>query len=143
MVTKASGGQITGLLALTFEAESALAAGDPVMGSGDYECDKYDGTSPFLGICSVPNVKRTDGAFPTANTPGACTVEVPGYFVREVVANAAVTAGKYVVIDATSRKYKMFTAGGTYNTADRDREIVGIALTAAAALDDKIDVLFI
>jgi len=151
MTTKATGGKITGLLALTMEGQVALSVGDPVMVTGDYECDPYDGTSPFVGVVSVANVKRdaATGNYPVANAPGDCTVEVRGLFVRQCVAAGAVTAGKYVVIDGTNQKFAELTeqglAEGTPNTftGDPDREIVGIALTAAAAEDDLIDVLFI
>ena len=100
MTTKSVGGKITGLLALTLEATTALAVGDPVHVSGDYQVAKADGSKSCIGYVSVKNVRRGTGAsaglYPVANTPGDVTVEARGYAVKSFVAAAAITAGQDV-----------------------------------------------
>lgn len=151
MVTKTAGARITGLLALTFEAQEDLSVGDPVSVTGDYEVSKYDGDKPFVGTVSVANVTREAGSgnFPVANTPGACTVETPGFFVEKVTASGEIAAGAFVVPDESDHpKYRELVElgleEGDPNTfsGDHDRSIVGIALVGAAADDDEIDVVF-
>lgn len=132
MTTKSAGGKVTGILALTLEGQEALAIGDPVHITGDYECEKADGTKPVVGYVSVANVKRstTTGFYPTANVPGDVTVEAFGWSVRTFVSGGAITAGTKVGVSATS---KLEAADGTND--------VGIALTGAAGVDEDVDVL--
>lgn len=107
MTTKAAGGKITGLLALTLEAQSALNVGDPVHITGDYSCDKADGTKPVVGFVSVANRRRGTfaegkaGVYPVNAVPGDVTVEAMGYMVMTLVAGTGgVTAGAPVAIGA-------------------------------------------
>jgi hypothetical protein len=132
MTTKAAGGKITGLIALTLEAQSALEVGDPVMVTGDYECDLADGSQPIVGIVSVRNVGRgANGAYPVAVTPGDVTVEARGWLVVTKLSGGAITAGTGVGINATGD----LVADGT-GVAH-----LGIALMGATGAGTKIDVL--
>jgi hypothetical protein len=93
MTTKLAGGKITGLLALTCEAQYAAEIGDPVMVTGPYEVSLMDGSRPLLGHISVANKGRVGGTFPAAITPGQCTVEALGFYVRRAAAGADIAAG--------------------------------------------------
>lgn len=99
MTTKATGGKITGLLALTVEAQEALDVGDVVMLTGDYEVNLSDGTG-VLGRVSVSNKKRISGVMGTSvgnpKVPGDVTVEVPGFFVAQMELGATLAAGAQV-----------------------------------------------
>lgn len=134
MVTKSSGGKITGLLALTVEAQEALEIGDFVHLVGDYEVEKADGTLPILGCVSVTNKGRVSNVMGTsvgnAVVPGAVTVEARGLMVRTVVAGGTIAAGEAVGVGAAGA---ILPAGvGVSN--------IGIALTGGDE-DDEIDVL--
>lgn len=147
MTTKASGGKITGLLALTLEAQSALAVGDPVHIVGDYMCDKADGSLPVVGFVSVRNVGRgtvlppnanpNAGFYPVANVPGDVTVEALGLSVRTLTASGAVTIGHRVAIGAAGT----VVDGGASGAAPGGTAIVGIALEAASGAGVTFDVL--
>lgn len=104
MTTKATGGRITGLLALTCEAQDALDIGDCVQLVGDYEVEAADGTGTLLGVVSVSNKKRVSTVMGTsvgnANVPGDVTVETPGFFVRQMRLGATLAAGARVGIGA-------------------------------------------
>ncbi len=135
MTTTAAGGKITGLLALTCKAATgvSLVVGDWVEITAAYEVNKQTtGTKPILGVVTVGSVKRVAGAYPVANPGGDVTVDVPGFMVRTVKSSAAITAGTRVGIDQTNQKLKV--AG----TAVAN---IGIALTAATAADQDVDVL--
>lgn len=134
MTTKTSGGRITGLLALSMEAEVALNVGDPVMGSGDYECILNDGTKPLIGHVSVANKAPTRGtATRAAEVPGPVTVEARGFYVRKCLASAAIAAGAPVGYGA---------AGALAAVALGNAAECGVALTASTAGAQYIDVLF-
>jgi hypothetical protein len=103
MTTKTAGGQITGLLALTCEAQEATERGDAVHLVGDYEVELADGTKPVLGYVSVSNKRgRVSSVMGTsvgnAVVPGDVTVEAPGFFVREMELGATLAAGVEVGI---------------------------------------------
>lgn len=150
MTTKKAGGKITGLLALTMEAQVALKIGHAVHVIGDYEVTKADGTKPVLGTVSVSNHnRRVSDAFSTsvnnAEVPGDVTVEARGFYVKTFKSAAAITAGSWVVIGADDangmtriRAYDPTAAPGAADTAD---EVIGIALMGVAAADLDIDVL--
>jgi hypothetical protein len=130
MTTKAAGGKITGLLALTLEAQSALNVGDPVHMVGDYMCDKADGSKPVVGFVSVANRRRglfsegKAGVYPVANVPGDVTVEARGYQVLTLTAGTGgVTDGALVGIGAAGTAVATGTGVAT----------IGIALESAAA----------
>lgn len=137
MVTKASGGKITGLLALTMEASVALQVGNFVHVSGDYTVALADGSKPILGKVSVRNVKSTStatsAAYGVAEVPGPVTVEARGLSVEEVTAGAAVVAGDKVGIAANGTIQTMGVGAGLME--------IGIALMAAAGSGSKFDVL--
>ena len=137
MTTKQSGGRITGLLALTFEAQVAMQRNDPVMVTGDYEVGIADGTKPVVGFVSVSNVKRTSTEAaqtgPVPNVPGDVTVEARGLMVLELQSGAAIAAGAPVGINATGDLVAVADAGVL--------GYVGIALTATTAANQAIDVL--
>lgn len=134
MTTKTQGGRITGLLALSFEAEVALEVGDAVQGSGDYECVLADGTKPVIGICSVANKEPVRGvATRPAQVPGDVTIEAIGFMVRSLVAGAAIAAGVSVGYDAT---------GALVGVALGAANECGVALTSTTAAGQKLDVLF-
>lgn len=133
MTTKASGGRITGLLALTVESSVALVVGDPAHVTGTYTVAKADGSKPVLGHVSVANVKRAagTGAYPVSNVPGDVTVEARGFEVRTVTSGAAFGAGVEVGVGADSKYY---AAGANVATT-------GISLQAAGAANAAVDVL--
>lgn len=131
MTTKASGGKITGLLALTMEATAALAVGDPVHVSADYTVAKADGTKPVLGHVSVANKKRLAGAYPVDNPGGDVTVEARGFSVRTIVSGGIIAVGSEVGHGAAGA---LLAAGAGVST-------VGIALMGAAGAGTSIDVL--
>ena len=133
MVTKAAGGKITGLLAITLEAQVALNVGDPVMVTGPYECGLADGTKPVVGFVSVANKMRQAGTgnFPVNKVPGDVTVEARGVMVRRMTSGGAFAAGANVGIGAAGA---LLAAGGGVAT-------IGIALMPAAGAAVKVDVL--
>jgi hypothetical protein len=135
MTTKLAGGKITGLLALTLEAQVALEIGDPVMVTGDYECGLADGTKPVVGFCTVANkgttntiMSRTVG---TPVVPGDVTVDVRGYMVRTITSGGAFAAGVGVGIDAA----------GDLVADGAGVAHVGVALLASTGAGERIDVL--
>lgn len=144
MTTKASGGKITGLLALTMEAQVALTTGQWVHVTGDYAVNLADGSRPVLGHVSVANTRRESDPnytrYPVSEVPGDVTVEARGLYVKETAAAGVIAAGAWVVVAADNRvrAYDPTAAPGAADTAD---EIIGIALTGAAAAGDLIDVL--
>jgi hypothetical protein len=128
VTTKITGGKVTGLLALTVEAQAGLEIGDAVHLTGPYEVNLADGTKPVLGTVSAANKKRSGSSFPVANTPGDCTVEARGLFVATSTAGAGgITAGLLFKPDpaAPGKKFIIAAAG--------DAGVCGIALTTAAA----------
>lgn len=116
MATKQSGGKITGLLALTMEAQESIDFNDPIHVVGDYEVEKADGTRPVLGYASVINRGRVGTAYGTsvnnAVVPGDITVEARGLMVVEVEAGAPCDAGVDVAVGSDSLHYPA-VAGGT------------------------------
>lgn len=137
MTTKAAGGKITGLLALTLEAQSALNVNDPVHITGDYMCDKADGTKPIVGFVSVANRRRGTyaegkaGLYPVNAVPGDVTVEARGYMVMTLTAGTGgVTAGNLVGVGAAGAI--LAPGAGVAN--------MGIALESATA-GNKFDCL--
>lgn len=104
MVSKGSGGKITGLLALTVEAQEAMDVGDIAMITGDYEVNLADGTAPVLGRVSVSNKGRISNVMGTSVgnpvVPGAVTVEVPAFFVSTETLGAVLAAGAEVGVNA-------------------------------------------
>jgi hypothetical protein len=147
MATKQHGGKITGLLALTVEAQEAINRNDPVHLVGDYEVEKADGTKPVLGFASVVNRKRVNTVTSTtvgvANVPGDITVEARGFMVLELTAAGTIGAGDSVAINGDSEVIA-FTEEFAYDDPDvtvtRSGAEFGIALTSADA-DEKLDVL--
>lgn len=136
MTTKTRGGAITGLLALTVEAQVAMEIGDAVHVTGPYEVGLANGTKPVLGVVSVANKAPQFGAaVRDPLVPGVVTVEARGFFVRTIEVASVVTAGQGIVYAAAGP-----VAAGT---AGAGTEIVGIALTAATAAGQLIDILFI
>jgi hypothetical protein len=135
MTTTASGGKITGLLALTMVGSTALALGDFVMVTGDYTVSLADGTKPVIGHVSVRNVKRTSDAnstsYPVNNPGGDVTVEAIGFYVKVHPAGAAITAGEGVGMNATGQLVP--DGAGVAH--------LGVALTGAAAAATNVDVL--
>lgn len=133
MATTAAGGKITGLLALTFQTDAELEVGDWVEVVDAYEVAKQTtGTKPLVGVVTVANKTRVGNAYPEGNPGGNVTVDVPGFMVRTVKSAGAVTAGTRVGIAQASQK---LAAAGT-GVAN-----IGIALTAATAADQDVDVL--
>lgn len=137
MTTKASGGKITGLLALTMETNQTLRVGDYVQMNDDYEVVIADGTAPVLGKVSVSNIRgrtATDTVitYGVAVTPGDVTVEARGFYVDPIVVGADVVAGTEVGIDS----------GGLLAPAGVGVSTIGIALMAGLlANNDVVDVL--
>jgi hypothetical protein len=129
MTTKLSGGKITGLLALSLEAEYAGEIGDYVHVTGDYECNLADGTKPVLGKVSVSNKGRVGSDYPVAVNPGPVTVDT-------VVAGGVIPAGSAIGPDPANpgRKFVAVALGAASS--------VGIALTGAGASGTKFDALF-
>lgn len=120
MVSKNSGNKITGLLALTCEAQEATSVGDPVHLTGPMEVELADGTKPVLGYVSVANTKRTNSLMGTSVgnplVPGPVTVETPGFFVRDMVAGATIEAGEEVGVGSDQKVYPLNGAGTTGGT---------------------------
>lgn len=138
MATKTKGGKITGLIALTVEANYAAEIDDAVHLVGDYTVGPADGTKAVLGLVSVPNKGRVGATFPAPIVPGDCTVEARGLYVRTVVAGAGgVVAGQQIKPDGTGKKYITSAAdvNGVFGPGT-----CGIALTGAAA-NAKFDLL--
>lgn len=137
MTTKAAGGTITGILALTLEATVALNRGDPVHITGDYTCAKADGTKPVVGFVSVANrrygtfAEGKAGSYPVNAVPGDVTVEAIGFMVLTLVAGTGgVTAGAPVAVGAA----------GIIVAAGAGTSTFGVALETATA-GNKFDVL--
>ncbi len=137
MTTKKAGGVIRPYFALTLEATYAAAVGDPVMITGDYECDKADGSKEVIGKISAitKKVPAAGGNREVAN-PGDVTVEAFGYGVLTFTTktNQAITAGDKVAVDSNG---ELVPAGSGTAT-------VGIALhgvTATASTKKQVDVL--
>lgn len=134
MTTKSTGNRITGLLALTFEADYAAVQGDHVFVSDDYTVSLCTGAERPIGYVSVANVKRTGPAYPTPDVPGDCTVEVPGFAVVQGVSSAAVAAGDAVGISADGKR--------VVTVADKNAvNYVGTALTSTTGANQKLDFL--
>jgi hypothetical protein len=132
MTTKTAGGRITGLLALSMEAQDAFEVGDAVIVTGDYEVDVPDGSSPILGHVSVANKTPTHGVATRApEVPGPVTVEAIGFYVRKCVAGGTIAAGAAVGYDNA----------GVLKAAGSGVVTCGLALMGGA-LNDEIDVLF-
>lgn len=135
MTTQRSGGKITGLLALTMEAQVALDVGDFVHIVGDYEVALADGSKPVLGHCSVSNKKRVSSVMGTSvgnpNVPGDVTVEARGLYVKPVIAGGAFGAGVEVGIGAANT---VVAAGAGVAT-------IGISLMASTGDGDDVDIL--
>lgn len=135
MTTKTAKGKITGLLALTMEAQVATDIGDPVHIVGDYEVEIADGTKPVLGFVSVSNKQRISTSMSTsvgnAKVPGDVTVEARGLMVRTIPSGGAFAAGAEVGIDING---DLVAAGAGVAT-------VGISLMAAAGAGEDVDVL--
>lgn len=133
MTTKTTGGKITGLLALTLEAQAALAVGDPVHISGNYECGKADGSKPVVGFVSVANVRRSaaTGFYPSANAPGDVTVEARGLMVLTFTAAIATAAG--VAVGINNAQKVVIDGGGVAH--------IGVTLTLTGGTNLPIDVL--
>jgi hypothetical protein len=135
MATKTAKGKITGLLALTMEAQVATDVGDAVHVTGDYEVGLADGTKPVLGFVSVANKGRVSTAMGTsvgnAVVPGDVTVEARGLMVRTIPAGGPFTAGVDVGINASG---DLVVAGAGVAT-------VGISLMASGGAGDDVDVL--
>lgn len=121
MATKQSGGKITGLLALTMEAQESIDFNDPIHVIGDYEVEKADGTRPVLGYASVINRGRVNTVYGTsvnnAVIPGDITVEARGLMVVEVEAGAPVDAGVDVAVGSDSLHYANVSPGTPANEA--------------------------
>jgi hypothetical protein len=136
MTTKVKGGAITGLLALTVEAQVAMNVGDAVHVTGPYEVGLANGTKPVLGVVSVANKAPQFGTTTRgALVPGVVTVEARGFFVRTTLVAGIITAGQGITYAAAG-----VVAVGTVGAGT---EVVGIALTASTAAGQTIDILFI
>lgn len=150
MTTKTFGGKITGLLALTCEAQEATNVGDWVHLVGDYEVELADGTKPVLGKVSVANKQRISSVTGTsvgnAKVPGDVTVETPCFFVSREVAGETIAAGDLVAVGAGNRLVTAATAaqdevyqitieatGGTYTITYDGQTTSALAFNAAAA----------
>lgn len=134
MTTKTAGGRITGLLALSCEAQVALETGDGVMITGDYEVGLCDGTKPLLGNVSVANKAPVRGtADRPAEVPGPVTVEAIGFYVLTLLAGGAIPAGSPVGYNAT---------GDLVAVPLGDPSERGVALTGTTGIGQKLDVLF-
>lgn len=135
MTTKRSGGKITGLLALTMEAQVATDVGDWVHIVGDYEVGLANGSKPVLGHVSVSNKKRVSTVMSTTvgvdNVPGDVTVEARGLYVQRVLAGGAFAAGVEVGIGA----------GNTVVAAGAGVATIGISLMASTGSGDDVDIL--
>lgn len=134
MTTKRPKGKITGLLALTVEAQVATDIGDWVHVMGDYEVALADGTKPVLGRVSVSNKKSTTSPMARTvgvpNVPGDVTVEARGLYVVTEIAAGAFAAGVEVGVGAGG----VVAAGTGVST-------IGIALMASTGAGDEVDIL--
>lgn len=134
MTTKTAGGRITGLLALSCEAEVALQKGDPVMVVGDYEVALADGTKPMLGSVGVANKAPVHGvATRPAQVPGPVTIEARGFYVQTRIASAAFAAGVGL----------RHGAAGALVAAAAGERIDCISLVHSTAAGQKIDVIYV
>lgn len=120
MTTKTPGHKITGLLALSLEAQYAAEVGDAVMISDDYECVRADGTKPVIGRVSVPNKKRTSSISGTsvgnADNPGDVTVEARGFYVDTTTQTGSpFDAGVSVGFGADNKLHALASAGTPTN----------------------------
>lgn len=135
MVTKSSKGKITGLLALTMEAQIATDVGDWVSVTGDYEVGLSDGTKPVLGHVSVSNKKRISTVMETSvgnpNVPGPVTVEARGLYVQTVEAGGAFAAGVAVGV----------AGDNTIQAVGAGVSEIGISLMASTGAGDEVDIL--
>lgn len=131
MTTKSAGGKITGLLALTFEAQVAMEVGDPAMIVGDYEVGVADGSKPVVGFVSVANVGRNGPLYPVPNVPGDVTVEARGFYVRRFTSGGAFAAGVDVGVNAT----------GDLVAVGAGVARVGVSLMAAGGVGEDVDCL--
>lgn len=138
MTNKNAGGRVTGLLALTCEAATALRVGDHVALTGPYTVGLADGTAPVLGRVSVASKKRVLGGELAGSSivhgvAGAeVTVEVPGFAVHTHPAGAAITAGTPVGINGSGA-----LVGVAFGAVNR----IGLALSATTAAGQSIDYL--
>lgn len=131
MTTKTSGGKITGLVALTCEAQVNLAVGDFVHLTGPYEVALADGSKPVLGYVSVKNALRTGSLPSDPQTPGDVTVEARGVGVKKHLSGGAFAAGAEVGIGAA----------GALLAAGVGVASIGIALIGATGAGQSVDVL--
>lgn len=139
MTTKGAGGRITGLLALTLEAQVALEKGDPVMITGDYECGLANGTKPMMGTVSVANKEPVRGvATRPAQVPGDVTVEARCFYVRTLIAAGAIAAG--VGFRHAAAGAIVAVAADAVGLAAR---IDGIVLSGASGAGEAIDVAYV
>lgn len=136
MTTKSAGGKITGLLALTVEAQEALDVGDVVHLVGDYEVEIADATKRTLGVVTVANKGRVSSVMGTSVgnpvVPGDVTVDVPGFMVRTMTLGGTVAAGDPVGLNG---------AGEAITVAAGHISEFGIALTGGDD-GDLADVLW-
>lgn len=143
MTTKRSGGNITGLLALTVEQQEECEPWTAVHLVGDYEVEKADGSKPILGLVSVGAYGRVGSGLGTSVgnpiVPGQITVEVPGFMVRRVTLGGTVAAGANVGVNSTN-EFVAYT--GVPGTAGNSATVkfIGLALMGGDDGDD-IDLL--
>ncbi len=159
MTTKNFGGKITGLLALTLEAQFAAEIGDWVELSDDYEVVKATGTKPILGKVSVANKKRISSTMGSSvgnpSVPGDVTVEAPGFFVSLETADETIAPGDQIAVIAGSKMVTAASAaqsevyeititatGGTYTISYDGQTTTALAFNAnAAAVDAALEAL--
>lgn len=143
MTTKRSGGNITGLLALTVEQQEECEPWTAVHLVGDYEVEKSDGTKPILGLVSVGAYGRVGTGLGTSVgnpiVPGQITVEAPGFMVRRLTLGGTVAAGAQVGINADNELVAYTGMPGTAGNSATVRPL-GLALMGGDDGDD-IDVL--
>lgn len=125
-------------IGLTLEANYAAAVGDPVMvGPGDFQCVKADGSKPIVGHVTKRNVGRgtlaggNAGMYPVSVVPGDVTVDAYGHGVKDFPSTGAFAVGIAVGIGSDS-KLAAVGAGVTK---------IGIALQASTGANQQIDVL--
>lgn len=148
MTTKRSGGNITGLLALTVEQTEECEPWTAVHVTGDYEVEPADGTKPILGLVSVGAYGRVGTGLGTSVgnpiVPGQITVEAIGLMVRRLTLGGTVAAGVEVGVNADNEIVAFTTAydGGGEDpiTVTTSGAAVGLALMGGDDGDD-IDVL--
>lgn len=143
MTTKRSGGNITGLLALTCEQQEECEPWSSVHLVGDYEVEKADGTKPILGLVSVGAYGRVGTGLGTsvgnAIVPGQVTVEAVGLMVRRLEIAGTVDAGAEVGVDSTNGVVAYTGMPGVAGNSATVRPL-GLALTGGVD-GDFIDVL--